>query len=365
MSFSELRRRVLTALSVKAKATLSTELGKRISSDPLRFLDPNGASNSERIKVLKHSLYSVLKSEKHEVSLHIIEVLFDFISSQEMPPDPEPLSKPVDKLNSSNSSKPVSSKQKEIKSKVKKVKVQQELPSKPAEVIVSEVMETESGVPPESYTPELPIPVEKVEDTEHVSSDCKTKKRKNKSSRQEISGSVSPATPRNAKVLVLSPVDAQVGTANKVVDPKMVNEGYWTMVANMVEYHAYLDWMSRPPIEIGSTCHTNQIKQCFQCIQQAITTPVTDCDAVGCKNKSHSDGLFPHPTRDFDSTVQHGICGDEVHQQMLAMSKSEMLPSIFYVMEQDKTAFGGKIKPKGRVTSDLKKTVDYIFNLKV
>lgn len=392
MSFSELRRRVLAALSAKNRAHLNVAITQRLSKRAFDFLDGSSITFEQKVKILKMSLLQIVKDNQIDASasLHLLEVVFDFLStlnitnssnesSSESEPDVRDLARRSSDTMTAPSTKPTKTvkqpktsikKNSTVTKPVQKVKedtnlgtptpMNEEVIETPSqEDTISEVPSTSHS----SYTPDLVAPPlsvrqddRKEDDSMAIEEQKKKKRKKRNRASSTLIGSVSPATPQNVKALRLTE-DAHVDI---VQGAKHTVNAYWSFIANLIKFETYRRWLEVAPKTLGLSCKREKIGKCSGCITALLTTPITDCEAVGCKDDSHEGGLYPHsPLTDFSSEDMHGCDVETVLMHFSRVIDGNELPSLLYVWLHDKNS--GKPKTVGYVRSHLRKMVDFLL----
>lgn len=391
--FSEVKRRVCSALSTAQNISLKVALAKRISADPLYYLD--GATDQDKFKIFKHSLISIFNVRKedkdNQVLLHLVRVLLDTnniqdsrnergiqqsgIQADNCVQDDTKTCKRT--LSLKPSLKPVLSKKKKVKSSLSKTVKSS---------TVSEVNVNNMDIGPVSYTPVLsPVvlnnkstlvssPIEQViplpsgneldplPNIAQTGAEKGKRKNKNKNARKRNThsnvGSCSPSSPQNVKAARL--LDG-AGRENVTVSTETAM-AHWEFVNGFIRLSKVNELLSIPPQSFGLECHVESVSKCSECMKGVLLTPITDCDAVGCSDDTHKrfNFLFPHgKLADFSIQAIHdeNDLKSVLHDLVQRMYKHEMLPSIHYVATHDRDA--DKICSVSRYLSTLRKSVDY------
>lgn len=365
MSFGELRRRVSAALSAENRLKLNLIVSKKISSEGLDCLDGTVFTFQKKVKTLKYSIITLVKTEKLNTNVlqHLLEIVFDFISTHVSKEETTSIQEPSVKIQAKGSSINKLKSKKNLQVQVSKIVNPVVNTDDPVEVQTSDQMVVEEiptikEVRFEGCTPPLTQASAPASQSSSKLDDAKVRRKRTriKSGKVGSSGSVSPAAPHNGKALRLHLEDAHV---DSVLDAKEVVNAYWGFVANIVTYKSYDQWLDLPPTVFGLNCNCIKISRCPDCITALLSTPITDCQAVNCTEDTHTYGLFAHsPLKDFDSNSYHGVTKEMVEAQHVRVRNASELPSLFYVMLYDKNATKF-LKPSSVITK-LKKTVEFL-----
>jgi len=364
---------VLTALPVKARIMLNQEISQRISDNALHYLSPTGATEPERIRVLKSSLHSVLlRNADNKLSLHLINVLFDYMSISTSVATPvsdnserylrKPETEKVVKVSLANSKQ--KNKIKVIKSRKSEMSCSKlDLNEIPNDLNDSE--ESRMEVIPNDLIPEQeisasvesniqPDSVETI--TSPVTQDPPVRSKKRKI------GSASPASPSHQSVVECpgTKKDAHVVAPNKV-KAQEVFDTYWSMTANLTKTDIFEKWMTMSPSHFNIKCHVEAVGLCSGCIRVLLLTPISDCNSMQC-DKEHDLGLFPHCCKQVSKDKIHADDEPSLdHEHLCEMFNKKVIPSLFYVMTHDRTA--KLVVALGKSKMTLNKTVDYYLDL--
>lgn len=379
MSFTDLRRRVSSALSVENRVHLNALISARIATDAFEFLDGSSVTFARRVKILKCSILDLIKTTNIPTNVvhHLMEVVFDFIShTNPIHETTKPLAQVVVLDKTINRTKVTQTKQpktkvtKKTSHKPESSDVMQvdQIPNVPEEVL------NEPGVnippPREDHTAkhkqkhhnqesviEAPPMSLNVSQTENDVDIEIQKKRKFSDVRSD--SPLSPTSPQNASwhAKRQSICEEVHGSAQGAKDPNFAMLRHAYVSIGLQEYNSWLDY---PPSSIGFNCKCKKMNECKSCILAVLSTPLTLCKVVKCKRKDHQSGLGPHTIAELDISLLHGSITKEIIQDMVkSMFDQKLNPSVIYGMLHQVDS--RRPLSTRRIYDELVKLTDFIF----
>jgi hypothetical protein len=383
-SFSEVRRRVVASLQAKQIIALQSEVNRRISNDPLHFLDGSSVTDSAKFKIFKHSLISIFpkrnEDAEYNLAIHLVRLMLDYTAeisaSTSMVEEKLGSNQPTvditvaSKAQSTTRTEPsrTSSSRKQRKAKkvtFSKLETTSEMDTSQSVDVdipppIKEQIEQAKPESAGSLVPEQPqdsvieIPSRKVESEDNSAGNTSQKSKKR---RTRVIRSATPGTPEHkefaSKRLHLDPrcdvTDISVEDSWRAIYRDSANQ------VHARDMETILGWSPR---EIGITCRARTIGQCYYCIKAYLTYPITSCEAMNCTVKQHHS-VFVHKVTEYDINDFHADKEYDVNLLYKLMLQKKIMPSYHYIMLHD----GNSKRLRSDIQKTLDKTVGYYFEL--